>query len=93
MSTPTAPSPLHLLAERLEGLSALDGVGKTVAKQVRGLLAPGTLKDTLSGTALGHALHPVLTDVVIGSWTSATLLDLIGGKSTDAAARKLIVAG
>ena len=32
-------------------------------------------------------IMPLLTDVVIGSWTSATVLDLAGGKGSDAAGR------
>jgi nitrite reductase/ring-hydroxylating ferredoxin subunit/uncharacterized membrane protein len=42
---------------------------------------------------MGHALHPLLTDVVIGSWTSASMLDLLGGSDSDAAARRLIAIG
>jgi hypothetical protein len=37
---------------------------------------------------MGHALHPVLTDVVIGTWLSATLLDVTG--SDVAASRRLV---
>ena len=44
----------------------------------------GPVKDALSGTWLGHALHPLLTDLPIGTWTSAVLLDWLGG---DAVAR------
>ena len=36
----------------------------------------------LRGEWLGHALHPVLTDVVLGTWTSASLLDLFGGRDS-----------
>ena len=93
VSTPTAPSPLHLLAQRLEGLSALDMPGQKIAKTVRSTLGPGTLKDLLSGTALGHALHPILTDVVVGSWTSAMVLDLIGGKESQKGVERLIAVG
>src|SRR5258708_1254901 len=35
------------------------------------------LKDLLNGTWLGHALHPTLTDVPIGSWSGTMLLDLL----------------
>lgn len=35
------------------------------------------MKDLLSGTWLGHPAHPLLTDVPIGAWTSALLLDLM----------------
>ena len=40
----------------------------------------GPVKDALSGTWLGHALHPLLTDLPIGTWTSAVLLDWLGGQ-------------
>jgi nitrite reductase/ring-hydroxylating ferredoxin subunit/uncharacterized membrane protein len=33
------------------------------------------IKNFLHGTWLGHPLHPVLTDVPIGSWTVAAVLD------------------
>lgn len=35
------------------------------------------LKNFLHGTWLGHPLHPVLTDIPIGSWTAAATLDAI----------------
>lgn len=42
------------------------------------------LKVFLNGTWLGHPLHPALTDVVIGAWTSAAVLDLAdGGRGGD----------
>ena len=93
VSTPTAPSPLHKLGDRIEGLAVLDAPGKKIGKTVRSTFKPGAVKDLLSGTAIGHALHPVLTDVVIGSWTSAGLLDLLGGRNADEAAQRLIMVG
>src|SRR5262245_10349711 len=36
--------------------------------------------DLLHGRWLGHALHPVLTDLPIGFWTSAFVLDLAGAR-------------
>jgi len=41
----------------------------------------------------GHALHPVLTDLPIGFWTSATVLDLVGGKQSRPAATRLLALG
>lgn len=81
------------LTDRLAAVALLDGPGKLLAKAVRAVTGTGRVKDVLSGTWLGHALHPLLTDVVIGSWTSATLLDLLGGKGSDRAARRLIAIG
>ena len=34
-------------------------------------------KDFLNGVWLGHPLHPVITDVPVGGWTIAQLLDLV----------------
>jgi nitrite reductase/ring-hydroxylating ferredoxin subunit/uncharacterized membrane protein len=81
------------LGERITSLAALDGPAAAVAKQVRGLLGPGALKDAISGTWFGHPLHPPLTDVPIGTWTSATLLDVLGGRQSRPAAERLIGVG
>ena len=88
-----APSPLQKIAEALEGAGPLDGVGKAIGKVVRGAIGPGPLKSALAGTWLGHAVHPMLTDVVIGSFTSATVLDLLGGDDDGRAAERLIGVG
>ena len=34
--------------------------------------------DVLHGIWLGHPLHPALTDVTIGAWTTGLLLDMLG---------------
>src|SRR5215213_10154 len=36
----------------------------------------------LHSDVLGHSLHPVLTDLTLGCWTSATLLDVVGGPTS-----------
>ncbi|MEA2422035.1 MAG: hypothetical protein QOF55_1134 [Thermoleophilaceae bacterium] len=86
-------SPLQPLLDAVESASLLDQPGKAIGKTVRGALGPGALKDALSGTWIGHALHPMLTDVVIGSFLSATLLDLVGGEEDGHAAERLIAVG
>jgi nitrite reductase/ring-hydroxylating ferredoxin subunit len=86
-------SPLHQLTDALESVSLLDEPGKAIGKFVRGTISPGALKDALSGTWLGHALHPMLTDVVIGSFMSASLLDILGGDDDGRAAERLLSVG
>jgi nitrite reductase/ring-hydroxylating ferredoxin subunit len=86
-------SPLEPLVGKIEALAVLDRPGKAVGKAVRRALPFGAAKDAVSGTWLGHALHPLLTDVVIGSFTSATLLDLLGGDDDGRAAERLIAVG
>jgi nitrite reductase/ring-hydroxylating ferredoxin subunit/uncharacterized membrane protein len=72
---------------------ALDAPAQTLAKMVRAVIKPGPLKNTLSGSWLGHALHPLLTDVTIGSFTSAVALDWLGGDESEPAAQRLIGLG
>jgi nitrite reductase/ring-hydroxylating ferredoxin subunit/uncharacterized membrane protein len=84
---------LERLAESVGDIDALDAPAEALATQVRSILKPGALKDALSGTWLGHALHPLLTDVPIGAWTSATVLDLVGGTESRPAARRLVGLG
>ncbi|MEO8694603.1 MAG: DUF2231 domain-containing protein [Acidimicrobiales bacterium] len=42
------------------------------------------------GKWLGHPVHPALTDLPIGFWTSAFMLDIAGGHRAAPAARRLI---
>ena len=86
-------SPLEPIVAAVESAAVLDPVAKTIGRTVRKLLSGGPVKDALSGTWLGHAVHPMLTDVVIGSFTSATLLDLLGGEELSAASERLIAVG
>lgn len=79
--------------ERVEGATALDAPARSVGRTVRGLLSPGAQRDALSGSWLGHPLHPLLTDAVIGSWMSANLLDLLGGEEHSRSSEKLIGVG
>src|SRR3979411_988135 len=81
------------LARAIEGAAVLDPAAKAGGGAVRGALQPGPVKDALSGTWLGHTLHPLLTDTVIGTWLSALILDLAGGADADGGADRLIAAG
>jgi nitrite reductase/ring-hydroxylating ferredoxin subunit/uncharacterized membrane protein len=82
------------VAERVEQLDALDALADPLQQGARRVIPERSrLKDLLSGTWLGHPLHPPLTDVVIGAWTSALLLDLLGGERSEEAADSLVAAG
>jgi nitrite reductase/ring-hydroxylating ferredoxin subunit/uncharacterized membrane protein len=83
----------HDLLERLASLEAVDGLAKPLAKAVRGLKAPAKVNEALSGTWLGHPVHPLLIVVPMGSWISAVLLDWLGGKDAETAADLLVGAG
>lgn len=79
--------------DALESVEALDGAALKLAGAVNNAVPVGVPRDALAGTWLGHPLHPVLTDVVIGSFISATLLDVLGGDDSGRASERLIEVG
>jgi len=81
------------LLERLHQAEWLDGVARPLSKFVGEVIPHGVVKDALSGTWIGHPLHPMLTDVAIGSWTSAFFLDLMGRPGSQEAADSLVGIG
>jgi nitrite reductase/ring-hydroxylating ferredoxin subunit/uncharacterized membrane protein len=84
---------LENLSRRIEGLRALDPIAGRAAGAVSAVSHRPAIASVLSGTPLGHPLHPVLTDLPIGSWTSAFFLDLIGGRDARPASRTLVGIG
>jgi len=84
---------LHRLAHEVGELESLDPPARRLLDLAHRAIRPGRLRSTLSGTFLGHSLHPLLTDVPIGTWTSALVLDAVGGRDSRAAARRLIATG
>ncbi|HYH88283.1 MAG TPA: hypothetical protein VEX67_03550, partial [Solirubrobacteraceae bacterium] len=83
----------HDLLEQLASLEIVDGPAKKLAKAVRSLKAPAKVNEALSGTWLGHPVHPLLIVVPMGSWISAVLLDWLGGEDAETAADLLVGAG
>jgi uncharacterized membrane protein len=82
------------IAERLEQADVIDPLSQAAQRVARAAIPPGSpAKDALSGKWLGHPLHPPLTDVVIGCWTSAVLLDVLGGPRSWRAADRLVGLG
>jgi uncharacterized membrane protein len=67
---------IERMARPLRGLS--NGIASAVDGTYGVLGRPGKyLQDFLNGSWLGHSLHAVLVDVVIGAATAALLLDLL----------------
>ena len=65
---------------RLTDQPALDTIAQPLSQAIRSTFetagpAGQQVKDALHGVWLGHPLHPVLTDVPIGAWTTALALD------------------
>lgn len=86
---PALPVLLDRLAGAVEKSAALDGVAEAIQK-VTSLIPQGVVKDTLSGTQIGHPAHPLLVAVPIGTFTGALALDLTGERD---ASRTLIGVG
>lgn len=72
---------------------ALDRITTPAVAWVNERTASTDVRNALSGTWLGHPLHPALTDIPIGAWVAATALDLTGGKRSARAARQLVALG
>ena len=83
-------TPLVRWTSALEGADALDGVVRAVQPTVEMAFASGVRGQVLRGEWLGHAVHPTLTDLVLGTWASATVLDLVGGADSRSAAQRLL---
>ena len=75
---------------RLEQEFRLDRVVSAGQRAAR-LIRPGKLRDVLHGVWLGHPLHPVLVQVPVGAWLSASVLDFARGD--ERAARLLVATG
>lgn len=87
------PSPLVRWTLRLEDAAPLDRPVQALEPAVRALFGTGARASVLRGDWLGHAVHPLLTDLVLGTWTSASVLDLLGGREWAAPAQSLVGTG
>jgi nitrite reductase/ring-hydroxylating ferredoxin subunit/uncharacterized membrane protein len=73
----------------------IDAAASPLQEAVRKIIT-GPVKDLLHGKQLGHPLHPALTDVPIGAWTVAAIVDgieLARGKRKTRAADTAIKIG
>ena len=74
-----------LMQRLVEALPFLDDIGEAVQPEVQKAVNAGgtTARNVLDGVWLEAPLHPVMTDVPIGAWTTALVfdgLDLAAGK-------------
>jgi uncharacterized membrane protein len=76
---------------RIEGTEELDRARPLIESAVDAM--PGPARRFLSGEWMGHSLHPALTDLPIGFWTSAFVLDLLPTRRTKAAATTFVGLG
>ncbi|HLS49489.1 MAG TPA: DUF2231 domain-containing protein [Actinomycetaceae bacterium] len=81
------------LAAVVEDNEGLDGLVAALDGPTSRLTSGPRRRRLLLGHDLGHALHPLLTDLPIGCWTSAFLLDLLPFHGSRRAAQRLVGAG
>jgi nitrite reductase/ring-hydroxylating ferredoxin subunit/uncharacterized membrane protein len=72
---------LRLTKQLADLAEPLDRVSEPVQEAVRAV--PKPVRDALDGVWLGNPLHPALTDVPLGAWTTALVLDLVGSPAAD----------
>lgn len=81
------------LTEGIESATGLDGLVGRIRQAAEQLVSePGRARLLRSGP-LGHALHPVLTDIPLGAWISAAVLDWTGGPQMRPASQRLVGLG
>jgi nitrite reductase/ring-hydroxylating ferredoxin subunit/uncharacterized membrane protein len=81
------------LVKDLGEVEAIDALAKPIGAKVREWTSPKQVKEALSGTWLGHPVHPLLVGVPIGSWVGAVLLDWLGGEDAETGADMLVGIG
>jgi nitrite reductase/ring-hydroxylating ferredoxin subunit/uncharacterized membrane protein len=86
-------NPLNSALAAIERFDRLDGMASSLAGAVGRAVQARPVRNLLSGTAIGHPLHPILTDLPIGAWSMAALLDLLGGRASAPAADILVSVG
>jgi nitrite reductase/ring-hydroxylating ferredoxin subunit len=69
----------------------LDPVARALTDAVRAQVGTGARADALHGVWLGQPMHPALTGLPMGFWTSAAVLDFVPGSRR--AAKALIALG
>lgn len=84
---------MNSVIHAIESNEALDGLSAPLAGLVQSATEPDQIKSALSGTWLGHQLHPMLTDLPIGAWAMASVLDCFRGSAGAEEARLLVGLG
>jgi nitrite reductase/ring-hydroxylating ferredoxin subunit/uncharacterized membrane protein len=91
---------LQLIEQALDQMTFLEPLADKLQSVFGDLLKQGgepakLAKDALNGVWFQHPLHPAVTDIPIGAWTCATMLDLasVGDKHLAKAADVLVGVG
>jgi hypothetical protein len=91
--TETNPNPVVRWVRSLEESTAADPLARVLQPVAAWLTSSPERRDLLRGTWLGHAVHPLMTDLPIGAFVCTSLLDLAGGARSRPAADLLLTVG
>ena len=86
-------NPLDSLVASIERFDRLDGFASSFSDAIGKAVQPRAVRNILSGTVIGHPIHPMLTDIPIGAWSMAAILDTVGGRAMEPAADLLVSVG
>lgn len=78
------------MIESVETSELLERVGGAIRRPVAGLMEGKRFRDVLSGSWLGHPVHPALVAGPLGMWSAALVADIVGDSAT---ARRLTAVG
>jgi nitrite reductase/ring-hydroxylating ferredoxin subunit/uncharacterized membrane protein len=84
---------VRALIEQIGADRRLDAIAQPLDRAAATLTRRDNTKRLLSGSWLGHRLHPLLTDIPLGTWMSASILDLVGGRARRTSAQRLVGIG
>lgn len=87
------PAGLVDAIQQIENSTTLDPLVATFERVAATVARPGAAHALLTGSWLGHAAHPLLTDLPLGAWLSTSLLDMVGGRRCRTAATGLLTFG
>jgi uncharacterized membrane protein len=76
----------------METMDAVENKVEEVMEKVAEAM-PAKARSFLAGDWLGHPLHPMLTDLPIGFWTSSFLLDFFGGRKSRRSSAAFVALG
>jgi nitrite reductase/ring-hydroxylating ferredoxin subunit/uncharacterized membrane protein len=90
--------PILAIVEKQEWLAPIQDAGEAFVKKTYEAAGERgqAVKNALHGVWLGHPLHAAITDVPVGSWTAAAVLDVleaIGQKQYSAGADAAVAVG
>ena len=84
---------LRRWTETVEKQKSLDSASALTGAAADRLVKSRVIRRALRGEWLGHALHPLMTDFPLGTWMSASLLDLFGSARSRESSELLLTLG